>query len=395
MRKSILLLTFLVISGLSFAQMKKDRTTAYNYWQKGELSKAKEYIDKASASPDAASDAKVWYYKGSIYLDLSLKQELKSLFPDALDVALDATSKAKELDTKNEFKAEIMSNLRTISLGYYDQGVKMLQMDQATSKIYLEAAGCFSKAAKISTENNMTDTSAYLGLGISYNYAGDTANSIATFLKLVDMKANEPVVYNSLSNLYKGKGDVDNAFKYVKLGLEMFPGNIDLTVSHVNLLISTKQNEKALESLFKVREKEPNNSSIQYAIGVTYDLLKGDTTLPKADRDKFFIEAIKAYEATLKMDSTMFDALFNLGVLYFNKGGDIINVANKLPLNETKKYDELMAEGNSNLRMALPYFESAERINANDNQLLLSLKEIYTRLSIMDKLKAINAKLTN
>jgi tetratricopeptide (TPR) repeat protein len=393
MRKSILLLTFLVISAATFAQMKKDRTTAYNYWQKGEISKAKEYIDKASASPDAASDAKVWFYKGSIYLDLSSKQELKLLFPDALDIALESTKKAKELDTKKEFASEIAANLQTISGHYYDQGVNMLQIANPTNSTYLEAARYFDKAAKVSAENGYTDTSAYLGLGISYNYAADTNNAIATFLKMVEMNAKEPAAYNSLASLYKGKGDYDNAFKYVRMGLEKFPNNTDLTVTQVNLYISTKRNMEALESLFKVREKEPGNVSIQYAIGVTYDVLKNDTLLPKTDRDKYYLEAIKGYETTLKMDSLHFDALFNLGVLYFNKGGDIINLANKLPLSETKKFEDLMTEGNNNLKLALPYFERAERINPNDNQLLISLKEIYTRLNMMDKLQLINSKL--
>ncbi|NVO18291.1 MAG: tetratricopeptide repeat protein [Bacteroidetes bacterium] len=393
MRKSVLLLAFLVISVASFAQMKKDRTTAYNYWQKHELAKAKEYIDKASESPDAASDAKVWYYKGSIYLDLSVSPELRVLYPNALETAYESNSKAKLLDTKNEFKTEILTNLLTIAGRYYDLGVGLVQAANATRTSYQDAAANFEKSLKISSENNVIDTSVFLGLGISYSYAGDTANAIKAYKKLIEMGAKEPSAYNSLSNLYKGKGDYDNAFKYVKEGLELYPSNTDMNVTQVNLFIATKQHNKALESLFKVREKEPENVSIQYAIGVTYDLLKNDTLLPQADRDKYFKEAVTAYEKTIKMDSTHFDALFNLGVIYFNKGGDVINVANKLPLSESKKYDDMIAEGKNNLKMALPNFERAEKLNPNDSQLLLSLKEIYTRLAMMDKLQQINAKL--
>ena len=301
MRKSILLLAFFIISGITFAQMKKDRTTAYNYWQKGELSKAKEYIDKAIASPDAASDAKAWFYKGSIYLDLSLKAELKVLFPDALDVALDATTKAKQLDTKNEFKTEIMTNLATISGRYYDQGVILLTSKDPTRSTYLEAAKFFEKTIKISTDNNTTDTSAYLGLGISYNYANDTANAISAFKKLIEIKAKDSISYNSISNLYKGKGDIDNAFKYVNKGLEMFPNNTDLIITRVNLYILTKQNEKALQSLYEVQKRQPKNASIQHAIGVTNDLLKSDTTISATEREKYFNDAIKAYKEAIKI----------------------------------------------------------------------------------------------
>jgi tetratricopeptide (TPR) repeat protein len=143
------------------------------------------------------------------------------------------------------------------------------------------------------------------------------------------------------------------------------------------------------------KEKEPNNVSVLYAIGVTYDLLKNDTKLPDAERAGYFDKAISAYKETIALDPNYFDAVFNLGAIYFNKGGDVINEANKLPINESAKYEKLLAEGNNYLNLALPYLEKCEVLQPLDKSTLVSLKEIYTRLNMGEKLTAVNSKLSS
>lgn len=48
-------------------------------------------------------------------------------------------------------------------------------------------------------------------------------------------------------------------------------------------------------------------------------------------------------------------------------------------LREQKKYNELKAEMDGYFTEALPYFEAAEKINANDMNTLIALKEIAAR----------------
>lgn len=388
MKRNILILACLLIVGVSFAQMKKDRTSAYNYWQKGDFVKAKEYIDKATAYPEAATDAKVWFYKGGIYLDLQLKPEFKILAPDALNVAFESYNKSKELDVKNEYKSDIMLRMQTIGGQLFNEGINYFQANDVEN-----AQKYFERAIQIGKDNSVIDTLAIYGSALCYEKRNDKPKAIALYSDLVAMQMKEPSIYSSLCMLYKETGDFAKATSTINDGLTRFPGNNDLIINQANLYISSNQHDKALESLKVAKEKEPGNTSILYAIGVTYDLLKNDTNLSLEKRNEYFIEAVKAYENTLSIDPKYFDALFNLGVLYFNKGGDCINEANKLPLSEEKKYQELLATGKENLRKALPYFESAETMNGTDKQLLVSLKEIYTRLEMMDKLKAVNAKL--
>jgi tetratricopeptide (TPR) repeat protein len=469
MKRTLVLFALIMLVSAAFAQMKKDRTSAYNYWMKKDLVKAKEFIDKAIAYPEAVTDSKVWFYRGNIYLDIQLSPAKAVLAPDAINVAYDAYLKAKELDTKEEFKEDITARLAAIGGEFFNEGISYFQQNNFDGAIPL-----FDKAIKISADNHVIDTLANYGaaLCLEKKASKDTAylnQAIAKYKYLVDIKMKEASVYTSLANLYKDKGDIENASKTIEIGMAMFctvqnsksdnevkigmtkeqvikmlgnPESInktttaagtnqllfysgnklnininekgvvdyindsdnvnasasspcnDLLITQANIYISTNQHAKAVSSLMIAKAKEPKNVSVLYAIGVTYDLLKNDTKLPDAERAEYFTKATDGYKEAIAVDSNYFDAIFNLGAIYFNKGGEVINEANKLPISETAKYDKLLAEGNNYLNLSLPYLEKCEKIQPLDKPTLVSLKEIYTRLNKTEKLAAINAKLS-
>jgi len=395
MKRTLILFALIMLVSAAFAQLKKDRTSAYNYWMKKDLVKAKEYIDKAITYPEAATDAKVWYYRGGIYLDIQISPAKAVLAPDAINIAYEAYMKARSLDTKEEYKADIAARLAAIGGEFFNEGISYFQQNDFDGAMPL-----FDKAINISKENQTIDTLANYGaaLCLEKKAATDKAfldKAIEKYQYLVDIKMKEVSVYTSLATLYKEKGDLDKASEIISLGKTMFPGNTDLVITEANMYISTNNHAKAIASLMVAKEKEPNNVSVLYAVGVTYDLLKNDTKLPDEERLKYFNEAISAYKETIAIDPNYFDALFNLGAIYFNKGGEVINEANKLPINETAKYDKMLADGNNFLNLALPYLEKCETLQPQDKPTLISLKEIYTRLNMTEKLTGINGKLSN
>ncbi len=394
MKRTLVLFALIMLVSAAFAQMKKDRTSAYNYWMKKDLVKAKEFIDKAIAYPEAVTDSKVWFYRGNIYLDIQLSPAKAVLAPDAINVAYDAYLKARELDTKEEFKEDITARMAAIGGEFFNEGISYFQQNNFDGAIPL-----FDKAIKISADNHVIDTLANYGaaLCLEKKASKDVVfldQAIAKYQYLVDIKMKEVSVYTSLANLYKDKGNLDKASEIIGIGKSLFPGNTDLIITEANMYISTNNHAKAVSSLMVAKEKEPKNVSVLYAIGVTYDLLKNDTKLPDAERADYFTKATDAYKEAIAVDSNYFDAIFNLGAIYFNKGGEVINEANKLPISETAKYDKLLAEGNNYLNLSLPYLEKCEKIQPLDKPTLVSLKEIYTRLNKTEKLVAINAKLS-
>ncbi len=393
MKRTLVLFALIMLVSVAFAQMKKDRTSAYNYWMKKDLIKAKEFIDKAITYPDAATDAKVWYYRGGIYLDIQISPAKAVLAPDAINVAYEAYNKANTLDTKGEFKTDIAARLAAIGGEFFNEGISYFQQNDFDG-----AMPFFEKAINISKENQTIDTLANYGAALCFEKKAAVDPSyldkaIEKYQYLADLRMKEVSVYTSLASLYKDKNNLEKGAQILNIGKELFPGNTDIIITEANMYISTNNHAKAIASLMEAKEKEPKNVSVLYAVGVTYDLMKNDTTLSGADRSKYFDASIAAYKETIVIDSNYFDALFNLGALYFNKGGEVINEANKLPISETAKYDKMLADGNNYLNLALPYLEKCETIQPQDKPTLISLKEIYTRLKMSEKLLAINDKL--
>jgi tetratricopeptide (TPR) repeat protein len=388
MKKILILLTMILAFGVVNAQKSK-RTSAYNFWNDGKLDKAKENIDLTILDPSTMNDAKTWMYRGNIYLDIqrTTKPEYKSLSPDALTIAYDSYKKATELDVKKEYAPQIMISMLAMSEQFYNVGATLFQASE-----FAKAGETFEKAVTISQSLNNIDTMALYGAALSYEGAKQYAKAIPYYEQLIKLKVNNPLLYSSLANIYSEQKEIEKSEAILAEGRKLYPGDFNLIISQSNLYLQQKNPTKALESLSLAREKDPTNKSIAFAIGVTYDLLRADSTKTTEERQTYFEKATVAYKEAIALDSNYFDAIFNLGALYFNKGGDIINIANKLPLGDSK-YDALVVDGNAHLKMALPYLEKASKMHPDDMNAIISLKEIYTRLQMFDKLKEVNTLL--
>lgn len=166
-------------------------------------------------------------------------------------------------------------------------------------------------------------------------------------------------------------------------GRKVFPDDYSLIIDAANLYLATGQSQDALDVLTLAIEKDKTNPSLFFAAGTIYDKMGN------------FEKAHDLYMSAIETDPNYFDANYNLGALYFNKAVEIITEAGNLPLNETAKYDKKMEEGKAMMEKALPYLEKADSIQESDQITLQTLKEIYTRLGMMDKVKGVNERLNN
>ena len=201
MKRTLILFALIMLVSVSFAQFKKDRTAAYNAWQKPDLVKAKEAIDKAITYPEAAADAKVWFYRGGIYLDIQVSPAKAVLAPDAINVAFEAYTKARELDTKEDYKPEIAAKLAAIGGEFFNEGITFFQQNNFDGAIPY-----FDKAINIAKNNHVIDTLANYGSALCFEKkaASDKAfldKAIEKYQFLVDVKMKEISIYTSLANL--------------------------------------------------------------------------------------------------------------------------------------------------------------------------------------------------
>ena len=108
--------------------------------------------------------------------------------------------------------------------------------------------------------------------------------------------------------------------------------------------------------------------------------------MKKWDRLK---KPLNRYNKAIEANDTYFDAYYNLGALYYNKGVKQIEVANAVPASENEKYQEELKKADQWFEKALPYMEKCHELKPDQSLTLESLKNLYYRLKMMDKYNAI------
>jgi tetratricopeptide (TPR) repeat protein len=401
---SLIFLAFITV--LTVFGQKALRTTAFNDLRKGQLDKAMQNIEPTISDASTMSDPKTWFYRGNIYLQIhmSTNPAYKSLDPEALDKAYVSYKKLLELDTKKEYYTEAIQNIFVISEQLYNQGVNHFKngdslssnADLAKAKADLTKAKSdslkaiadfskamlsFERAVEVNATYGNVDTLAIFNAGLSADKAENFAKAIEYYGKVIEMNYPQPLVFNSLSDVYlKGK-DTLQALTVIQTGRKKYPDNFNLLIAETNIYLAAKQNDKAMANLQEAVKTDPLNPTIHYAVGVNYFTMSN------------LAEAEKSYLKAIEIKPDYFEANYNLGALYVNQAATLIDQANKLPLSATAEYDALKLQADDVLKKSIPYLEAASQLDPTDRSTLLSLKEIFTRLNMLDKRKEVEAKL--
>ncbi len=404
MKKLAIFVVLTLIGTLGFSQSNKV-VSAYNYHKSGKLDKAKEAIDEATINPKTMSEAKTWFYRGNIYIDIyrSDNPDYKKLDPDALNTAYEAYKKATELDTKGVYKEDINRFMPIIGQSYFNEGANkynqgMTAMNEKDTvqaiKEFKVSETSFENAYTIYKESGIVDTATIYYVSIAAELAKDYDKAKETLTTLVEMNYPEPGIYSALAGIYyKQDKNIEKAMQYYKLGRQRYPDDLNLILQETNLFLAENQTEKALANLQLAATKDTMNPTIFFAIGAKYNEIADDSTRADDVRKDAFEKAASAYKQSIALKPDYFDPNYNMGALYVNKAAAIMGVANQLPLDKDKEYSALKKDADKYLSECLPYLEKAHELEPTDKGTMGSLKEIYTRLNMLDKLKAINEEL--
>lgn len=432
----------IAISGLAVAQSVKVQS-AREYLEDFRLKEAKKAITEALNHEKTKNSPKTWYYKGRIYMTIHMvnsmddaievgmprKQVRKSLgepeknrrnrmeyepemtiyFDDddkvkkfnkpadgayenlaenPLIIAYDAFQKCIELDEDDEFFQKVklaMLNMRNLTYN--------VAVNKYNKKEYEDAIKYFMKTVDIKQILGQVDTNSIYNAAIAATNAKKYDKALELYKQLIQYKFSNPSVYTSASQIMLSQKDTAKAEKILKLARKRFPDNYNVLINLTNIYLTRGDVEKSTELLNLALEKQPNNEELYYNVGVVYDQSSKDTTLSKTKREELMNLAVKNYKKAIDLEKNYFDANYNLGALYFNKGVQVLLKANNLPLSQKDKYEKLKKQAQDNFKKALPYLEKAKSIKPEDLNTLKALKELYTRTKQYEKLKEINAKL--
>ena len=362
-----------------FAQ--KDVVSAYNANQDGDYLKAAEFIDKAIEDPKANVKEKTWRYRANIYTNLAADSTLYTQVPDALEKAAESLIKADELDVKQRYTSERQADVArgasiagNAGITYFNAGV------------YGRAGELFVTAAEMTQMLGAVDTMAIFNSALCFEKASLTERAIEQYMMCGAYGYQVPEVFLFVANIHKMEGDTAKALTTLQNARGDFPREQALIIEELNIYLVAGEFERAKDNLMLAAEQDPTNEILWFSLGSVYD------NLGMQD------EAVDAYAKSLEIKPDYFDANYNLGALYFNKAVQMVNDANdmwkpRMSKEESNKQSEMEAGGKAMFSTALPYLEKALDVDPEDRETLRSLRDIYARVGMDEKMLEVSAKL--
>jgi tetratricopeptide (TPR) repeat protein len=429
MKKIVFILSCVLLANVAWAQKGKVNAAQYAL-SEGKTNEAKQAIDEALTDAETQQNAKAWQLKGDIYKNIYEGKVFFTQTPNALEDAKAAYLKAYDLEINPKKKGVVAPDLELLQGYFYNEGLSRFQNEK-----WAEAYMKFNEAMKINEflmSNNLSktiDTGAYFATAISASNGGMTAEAKPLWEKLAVWKYNNKAVYETLVDIY----DKENNPAFLATlneGLQKFPDSKSLQVSKLNYYMAKGQTNEAIAEIQTALNADPNNVHLLFNMAVLKEQLK--------DYD----EALKYYDKAIVAKNDYMDAYFNAGALYFNKAIEINKVVNAdnsasidsaiaefvskdvvtlddikaalkeqnmaallnsfqgytddnknvlkekiVKINESIKFDLLIAKRDALFNKALPYFEKAYSIDKNNSQLKNAMREIYARMNRFDKVK--------
>ncbi len=392
MKRTVFLLIFIMFASTVVNAQGRDIRRANRQLSRGNLAEALEHLEAAKEHEGVYDDPDFWMTKSQLYMEIAISEEeaYRDLAENPVDKADKALFKVKELDTEGQLILEIQQMLLFLSELTFNVGVEAYQDNN-----WLKASDYFLRSYEIGLSFDSQDTTTYYNAAISAELGNDLERAKKIYLDLRELEYDQPFIYTSLTNIALAHGDTIMATEYVQEGRNKYPEELDLIFSEANIHIFTGNINQAREVLDLAIQKDPDNPHLYFAFGANYDRMSQDTTYTAEEREFAFDEAVKAYENAIELKPDYFDAVYNLGVLYFNRGIRIFEESEER-LRETHdfaRYQEDEKEFKEAWLEAQPFLEDAKEMldmdDPNMEIVVLSLVELYARTEQPDKLEEI------
>lgn len=306
-------------------------------------------------------------------------KETEAVHPNPLPEAFACYKKAAELDAKGKYTKQIKENLQKLNNLILNKAIQAYQEED-----YNESYRFFEHSIKLVElpvlSDLPADTALYYNTGLVASFAKKHKEALKYYEKARSMDYGGGTLFVLIKDQYIALGDSANAGKVLMDGFQKFPKDNSLVIEIVNYYITSEKSLEALNYLNIAKELEPNNSSLYFAEGFLYE---------KMDNPE---KALQSYLKALEIKPDYYDALYNTGVLYYNRAVKEFEKANEIM--DNKAYQIACDAAMATLRKAVPYMERAHEVNPKDKFTLENLKTVYYRLQMTDKLKEVEEKLS-
>lgn len=395
--KRLLLIATVALSSVAFSQKGNTSSAGIafkNYWQlklsggdpeeqAKELKDAKEFIDKSYVSDETKDDPKTLMYYGKIYVEIpfcalmSGDEDLSAVDAEkAVEDGFAALKRSKEVDSKGRYEDDVNDYCSFYRTQLSQMGVKMYEEEK-----WAEASGALIAAGSFGEVMGESDSLYFFYGGLAAANIDSSRLAEEAFSKVVEWGYQPGTSTYYLSQALQKQGKTEEAEKMLNDQVKRYPGNKDILIEMVNLYIDTDRKEEAVTALNEVIALDPNNSILIYTAGTVYENMDD------------FENAEKSYNKALSLNEGDVNTLSALGGLYFNKGADVNNAANKLEFGDPN-YDKMVAESKEYFAKAVPFLERTVEASPNDVNLWIALRDAYGKAGMKEKFLEAKNKVT-
>lgn len=404
MKQVVLTVALCLVASVSFAQKKvvKEALNLAKNSKKPNFTEARGLIKSALENAETKDQANTWYVAGFIEDQAFNAEKMKQVLGQKPNEAAMYESLLNELpfflkcydldhmpDKKGKIKPKNLKNTRNIleaNLVYYINAGAFYFDKQD----YKGAYKSFSQYLEIVDHKMFVDTdvakrdsnfmTVQFYAAVAAIQMKDRSLSIPALekAKATDFRRND--VYQYLCYEYQQEKDTVMFEKTLEEGMKIFPKENYYLLNLINNYVFSNRNEKAVEYLNKAISEDANNPQYYSVLGYVYEKGMND-----------FVKAEENYNKALSIDANYLEALSNLGRIYYNQGVQKQSDANMI--NDAKKYQEELTVAKELFKKALPYFEKAHSLKADEMEYMIALRGIYYNLDMGDKLKEIEAKM--
>ncbi|MCQ2158762.1 MAG: hypothetical protein MJY43_02935 [Bacteroidales bacterium] len=291
-----------------------------------------------------------YYFNQSGWLQMIIVT--KPIFPDVLDRALGAFSKAGELDVKKAKSKDIINGLKTLNTKFTEEAYNAYSFGDIKT-----ASACFEKAA-IARETaplSIIDTNAVFNAGFTAYVANDLDRAKAFLQRSVELGyyGEEGDAYVKLSEIVKNQGDTTQCQAYLEEAFQKFPQSQGVLIGLINFYMDGEGNASRLfELLDAAKENEPGNASLYYVEGNIHSEL-GEIE-----------QAVASYEKCAEINPEYEYGFIGEGQMFYNLAVKIQEEANAEE--DYKAWKALDAKFAETLKACIEPFEKSFVLTKND-----------------------------
>ena len=246
---------------------------------------------------------------------------------------------------------------------------------------------------------NQLKTLNYSGEGITYvakNLASGNDDSFKTKAErdnLVHLKTHtnpreektpsrRGEIYKNIALILVEEGKIVEAKTAISDARKLNPDDTSLITTEADLYFRVKDFVTYKKLINEALEKNPNDVNSIFNLGIVSTQTNNFT-----DAEKFYLKVIE-------IDPKYINAYINLAELKLNSDPAIVEEMNKLTTSDkdNKRYEVLKKNRTELFKSALPYYEKALELDAQNEIVRSNLLSVYNFLEMTDKYKELKAK---